>query len=555
MKKYKFSEAVSIEFGESDAKDPLTRKAVFVREGLTKNKQRFYTKAALRDGAEKFVGAKMYLNHQDANEATTRPERSVEDDIAVIKKAYYETGADGKAQVTGEFSIYGSPVVEAEAIAKWIDMKKRAEAGVELSLHGFLQAENGEANGQVVNHITKIDSIDSVDFVTRGNAFGVVSEAFTEVEDEEDDEDEEDNEDEEDDEDEEDSSRLAKLKAELKAETDPDKKAEIQSQIDAIMAEDEDEDEDEDEEEEEYESFFVNGITAASIMAYESATGKEYHEGGPGSGRRPEGGSKTEYERKNLGKGYDAKQMSDFAKAHGVTQAQVATFKAVTPEKDGSGFVVTDYNGTNYMVASNDKAMLKQIASRSWKAMEQDMVKHPFINKKESVTASEVLRHETETGEEWEGGPGSGRRPEGGNSDYKKRVERVYRTNRKARYVEDNKRIYKNRAEAMKAAQEQINSEIEKQTILDADKAIKAQQLTPEQKQIKDGIDAKLERIKKMYATVQKKDVEHEDRFPNRIVQPIKIERKYDRISKLENGIRKTAKKAKIKLPSDYFNY
>lgn len=154
-------------------------KAVIVEEGLTRNKKRYYTKEALKSGVDKFVGAKMFLNHQNESEKTQRPERSVEDEVATIVKAWYDE-SEGKGRVMGEFVIHGSPTLEAEKIAAWIQRRKESGVSVELSLNGYLVAESGKTeSGAYVNYIKKFEAIESVDFVTIGNAYGKVKESFS----------------------------------------------------------------------------------------------------------------------------------------------------------------------------------------------------------------------------------------------------------------------------------------------------------------------------------------------------------------------------------------
>ena len=155
-----------------------TFKAVLVEEGITRNKKRHYTKEALKEGAQKFVGAKMFLNHQVETEKTNRPERSIEDEVAVITKSWYEE-SNGNGRIMGDFVVHGSPTLEADKIATWIRRRKESGSPVELSLNGYLYAESGKTEaGGFINYIKKFEAIESVDFVTVGNAYGKVKESF-----------------------------------------------------------------------------------------------------------------------------------------------------------------------------------------------------------------------------------------------------------------------------------------------------------------------------------------------------------------------------------------
>lgn len=362
--KYGFSESLDIQILESSAKDPLIRKALFVSEGQTKNKKRFYTKEALLAGAKKFVGAKMYLNHQDGAEAQTRPERSVEHDVAIIKSAEAVKGPKGEAQVVGEFEIYGSPTIEAAKVATWIDAKKKAGAPVELSLHGFLQASQGEADGYQCNYIHAIDSIDSVDFVTRGNTNAYVTESFVEEK----------------------ESSVEELKAQLAEETDPEKKKEIQAQIDALSGK--------------KKETVPKLESLEAIMRWEAETGKEYCEGGPGSGRRPEGGS----EDKKWG---TDKHNIDIMDRQEIV-AHIRKDKDIS--EDTKTKLLSMLSGDNrYIPHDGTKSPVDKGLVNIAKAYNK-IKGYESCESFEDIKLFELL---TET-EYCEGGPGSGRRPEGG---------------------------------------------------------------------------------------------------------------------------------------------
>jgi len=146
-----------------------------ISEGLTKDKQRFYSKAALKAGAGKFIGAKMYLNHMSASEKFERPERSVEDYIATIDDAeFIPADKEAVAYIKGRAVIHGSPAHESEKIHSWLKNLSKAKVGADLSIHAFLLGEQGEYEGRPTMIISDFDEVLSVDFVTTGNAGGKV---------------------------------------------------------------------------------------------------------------------------------------------------------------------------------------------------------------------------------------------------------------------------------------------------------------------------------------------------------------------------------------------
>jgi hypothetical protein len=174
-----FSESYEAEFEEADASNPLVRKCSVCAAGITKNGAREYPAEVLKRDAKAYEGARMFLNHQTANEADQRPERSVEDDVAEVKKSWYD---ESKKKIMAEFVIYGSPKYTPEAVAGWIDAKKKAGSPVELSHHGYLEAEPEQRESKTVSVIKRLNKIVSVDFVTHGNVTGAQVESLRELE-------------------------------------------------------------------------------------------------------------------------------------------------------------------------------------------------------------------------------------------------------------------------------------------------------------------------------------------------------------------------------------
>jgi uncharacterized coiled-coil protein SlyX len=126
----------------------------------------YYSPQLLEQYASKWKpGTQMYLDHPTESEGRERPERSVRDLAGVLTSPaeYRADGPDGpglyaEAQV---IDIY-KPMIEALA----------PHIGVSIRAHGVF--EPGEAEGRKGRIITRIDSVESVDFVTRPGAGGKV---------------------------------------------------------------------------------------------------------------------------------------------------------------------------------------------------------------------------------------------------------------------------------------------------------------------------------------------------------------------------------------------
>lgn len=163
-----------LEVLEVNASDTGVKKAVIkiISEGLTKDRQRFYTKEALSTGASMFTDAKMYLNHISAYERADRPERSVNDYVATIKNAQFVEGSP--SYITGEAMIHGSPTYSVDDVYSWLKNIKEAGGQADLSIHAYLFGEQGEFDARPVLMISGIESVASVDFVTTANAGGKV---------------------------------------------------------------------------------------------------------------------------------------------------------------------------------------------------------------------------------------------------------------------------------------------------------------------------------------------------------------------------------------------
>lgn len=124
----------------------------------------FYSEAMLKDAAARGVfteGSHLYANHPTAEEAETRPERSIRDLAAALV-------TPGRWEGDG---IYA----EAEVFPPWQDVlaAMKDHIGVSIRARGF--AEHGEAEGREGPIISNLSELQSVDFVTRPGRGGAIT--------------------------------------------------------------------------------------------------------------------------------------------------------------------------------------------------------------------------------------------------------------------------------------------------------------------------------------------------------------------------------------------
>ena len=140
---------------------PLKLRFAIIEPGFGNRKMnRYYAPEMLRENAAKFKGAKMYTtNHRDA-------EKSVRTEVGIILESpvgYTETGG-----VIGEAGIFD------EAFASSI--RNRAALGVlgslENSVYGDGTMRKGRVNGKDAMVVESIDTVSSVDWVTKAGAGG-----------------------------------------------------------------------------------------------------------------------------------------------------------------------------------------------------------------------------------------------------------------------------------------------------------------------------------------------------------------------------------------------
>jgi len=158
---------VAIEAIQESAYDPSTGQitVTLIKPGLSKN-NRFYSPELLKKSHGIFEGAKMFADHQTDKEAHSRPEGSIKDWVATLKKVWPE--ADGTLKGTG---VVIDPPFKAK-LDSLNSNKMLSQMGVSIRAIG--EASDGEMGGKRVKMIESLLAARSVDFVTFAGAGGQV---------------------------------------------------------------------------------------------------------------------------------------------------------------------------------------------------------------------------------------------------------------------------------------------------------------------------------------------------------------------------------------------
>lgn len=138
-----------------------------IRAGFNVGKSRYYTEAAVREGAGVFRGLKMYIDHQTDAESRARPEGSLRDWAAVITETAYDANTKSLRAT--------AKLIDPDFTAK---VQKLAEAGLLDTLGVSIRAV-GEGETATVESVStfRVDEFVagiSVDFVTEPGAGGHV---------------------------------------------------------------------------------------------------------------------------------------------------------------------------------------------------------------------------------------------------------------------------------------------------------------------------------------------------------------------------------------------
>lgn len=153
---------------EESAYDSATGKLTMtvIKPGLNKSKARYYPASTLKRDYAVFENAKMFADHQSEKEAKDRPEGSVNNWVAQIKKVWPESDGTIKAEAM---------VIDPPFKAKLDTLNKAGllhEMGVSIRAIG--EASEQEREGVTTNVVESLVAARSVDFVTYAGAGGQV---------------------------------------------------------------------------------------------------------------------------------------------------------------------------------------------------------------------------------------------------------------------------------------------------------------------------------------------------------------------------------------------
>jgi hypothetical protein len=137
-----------------------------IQPGFNKSKQRFYPASTLKRDYKIFEGAKMFADHQTDQEAKIRPEGSVNNWVANLRKVWVES--DG--------TIKGEAVVIDPAFKEKLSALNKSglitEMGISIRAAGV--ASQQEVDGVSTDYVESLVACRSVDFVTYAGAGGQV---------------------------------------------------------------------------------------------------------------------------------------------------------------------------------------------------------------------------------------------------------------------------------------------------------------------------------------------------------------------------------------------
>ncbi len=166
-----------LEVQEAGTSAPKFKGFVFT-EGVTVGKDKYYTRAAVELAAKEgvFDGVPMYINHSTEREDYERPERDIRDMVGKILTTWVQE-INGKVGLAFEAALHGSPTYTVEALRSWLKGMLEAGATPETSQHSWIEGAAADIEGYPVYRVDRIAKAESLDFVTRGNAGGVIEAA------------------------------------------------------------------------------------------------------------------------------------------------------------------------------------------------------------------------------------------------------------------------------------------------------------------------------------------------------------------------------------------
>lgn len=137
-----------------------------IKPGLNTSGERYYPPEVLKRDYKIFEGAKMFADHQTEADNRQRPEGSVHNWVASVKKVWAESDGVIKAK---------ADVIDPPFKAKLEELDKKgllSEMGVSIRAIG--EAAAGKINGVKTNIVESLLRARSVDFVTYAGAGGAV---------------------------------------------------------------------------------------------------------------------------------------------------------------------------------------------------------------------------------------------------------------------------------------------------------------------------------------------------------------------------------------------
>lgn len=147
------------------AADGTTLTLTVIKAGFNVGRSRYYTEAAVREGAGIFRGLKMYIDHQTAAEAKAKPEGSLRDWAAVITETAYDA--------TSKSLRATAKLIDPDFKAK---IHALAEEGLlhtlGVSIRAVGSGEQALVEGVDTFRVDEFDAGISVDFVTEPGAGG-----------------------------------------------------------------------------------------------------------------------------------------------------------------------------------------------------------------------------------------------------------------------------------------------------------------------------------------------------------------------------------------------
>lgn len=137
-----------------------------IQPGFNKSKERYYPASVLKRDYAIFEGAKMFADHQTDKDARERPEGSVHNWVASMKKVWAES--DGR--IRGH-AVPIDPIFKA----KLEELSKQGMLGdMGVSIRAIGEASKGKIDGVDTNCVESLLRARSVDFVTYAGAGGQV---------------------------------------------------------------------------------------------------------------------------------------------------------------------------------------------------------------------------------------------------------------------------------------------------------------------------------------------------------------------------------------------